>query len=72
MQYIIKLILYWLLQDNDGYIEPNEMEALVDELHLNELFPRNYLMHLFSEADKDKDGRISFEGHSFLENLIKI
>uniref|UniRef100_A0A183C8W9 Calmodulin n=1 Tax=Globodera pallida TaxID=36090 RepID=A0A183C8W9_GLOPA len=48
-------------RDNDGYIYPEEMKRLVLELRLGNAFPIQVIDQLFSEADTDGDGKISFE-----------
>lgn len=49
-------------KDNDGYIELQEMSALVNELALGKNFPKQAIVRLFAEADVDGDGKISFDG----------
>lgn len=45
------------------------MAAIVSELHLGRYFPIEIIEKLFSEADLDKDGKISFPGRSFSKFL---
>uniref|UniRef100_A0A914P6P0 EF-hand domain-containing protein n=1 Tax=Panagrolaimus davidi TaxID=227884 RepID=A0A914P6P0_9BILA len=52
-------------KDNDGYIDCNEMILLVNELHINQNFPPKLIEKLFKKADKNNDGRITFEGSLF-------
>uniref|UniRef100_A0A8R1EL49 EF-hand domain-containing protein n=1 Tax=Caenorhabditis japonica TaxID=281687 RepID=A0A8R1EL49_CAEJA len=48
-------------KDKDGYIEKMEMISIVRELSLQASFPRQVVEQLFTEADIDGDGKISFE-----------
>jgi Ca2+-binding EF-hand superfamily protein len=51
-----------MMQDNDGYIRLDEMEYLVHELDLERAFPPPLLRKVFTDADADGDGQITFEG----------
>ena len=55
-------------QDKDGFIDCEEMIALVNELHINQKFPTNLIQKLFHQADSNGDGKITFEGW-FRQNL---
>ena len=48
-------------KDNDGFILPGEMKMLIRDLRLGQSFPASVVDQLFSEADTDGDGKISFE-----------
>ncbi|KAF7640127.1 hypothetical protein Mgra_00000574 [Meloidogyne graminicola] len=48
-------------KDNDGFILPEEMKNLINELRLGKNFPEKVVDQLFLEADTDGDGKISFE-----------
>ncbi|CAD6193122.1 unnamed protein product [Caenorhabditis auriculariae] len=48
-------------KDKDGFIEKAEMISCVRELSLQHSFPRAVIEQLFTEADIDGDGKISFD-----------
>ncbi len=49
-------------KNDDGFINRDEMNALVKELSLGKDFPRHVVDQMFRDADTNGDGRISFSG----------
>lgn len=48
-------------KDNDGFITKVEMQALVKELNIEKAFPPKLIDDMFNEADRNQDGKISFD-----------
>ena len=54
--------MFGLYVEGDGYITRQEMEQCIHELELGTVFEKELVNQMFSEADLNQDGKISFEG----------
>ncbi|XP_042441236.1 calmodulin-like [Zingiber officinale] len=51
-----------LYLDHDGYLSANELKPIINDLHLSErFFARQQADDVISQADADKDGRLSLK-----------